>query len=405
MPTFIYSARKQSGEEYKGEVSAADRFMVYSKIRKEGGTVVSVEEKRHGIPLSMEALNNLFGSVSMAEKIILTRNLAAMIGAGLPLSRSLDVMERQTRNPKLKHILGEIGNDIKAGKNFHAALETFPKIFPPIFVSMVKAGEESGKMVDALKNLGDQMGRAYALNRRIKGAMTYPAIILIAMVIIGILMLVYVVPTLTQTFTELGAELPATTRGIIATSTFLVEHTVISLVLIAGFISLFVTLLRTQRGQRAFDFTLLRIPVISELVKQANSARTTRTLSSLLSSGVPVVTALSITKDVLQNSYFKEVLAAAEKSIERGEPVSKVFITHEKLYPVLVGEMMAVGEETGKLSEMLKDVAAFYEEEVEQKTKDLSTIIEPFLMIFIGSVVGFFALAMISPIYSISQSI
>lgn len=405
MPTFKYTARKQNGEEYRGEITASDRFMVYSKIRKEGGTIVSVAERREGISLSMEALNNLFGTVKMHEKIILSRNLAAMIGAGLPLSRALDVMERQTKNPKLKTIITAINNDIRAGKSFHASLAEFPKIFPQIFISMVKAGEESGKIVDALKNLGDQMDRSYQLNKRIKGAMMYPSIIMIAMVIIGILMLIYVVPTLTQTFEELGAELPATTRMIIITSNFLVNHTLTSLAVIIAVIVAIAAALRTKRGSRVFDFVLIHAPIISDLVKETNSARTARTLAALLSSGVEVVRALSITKDVVQNSYFKEVLSTAGKVIEKGGAISKVFIAEDKLYPVLVGEMIAVGEETGQLSVMLKDIAEFYESEIEQKTKNLSTIIEPILMIFIGSVVGFFALSMISPIYSISQSI
>jgi len=405
MATFTYKARGQSGEEYEGEVTASDRFMVYSKIRKEGGTVVFVKEKKAGIPLSMEGLNNLFGTVKTSEKIILTRNLAAMIGAGLPLSRALDVMERQTRNPKLKNILTTVNNSVRAGKNFHTALNEFPRVFPPLFVSMIKAGEESGKMVDALKSLGDQMSRSYQLNKRIKGAMTYPAIILIAMTVIGILMLIYVVPTLTKTFEELNAELPATTQAIISLSNFLANYTITSLFLIVAFITTCIIVIRTKQGHRTLDFVLIHLPVISDLVKQTNSARTTRTLASLLSAGVEVVTAITITRDVMQNSYYREVLSEAGASIEKGEPISKVFIAHNDLYPVIVGEMIAVGEETGQLSIMLKDVADFYELEVEQKTKDLSTIIEPFLMIFIGSVVGFFAISMISPIYSISQSI
>lgn len=405
MPRFKYKAIRENGKTYEGVMEATDRFVIYSQIRKEKGTAISVREVSTKLPMSMEAINNLFSTVSTSEKIIFTRNLSAMLDAGLSLSRALDVLERQTKNPKLKSTLNTIAEDIKKGQNLHTSMEQFPKIFSQLFISMVKAGEESGKMVDALKSISNQMKQAYTLNKRIKGALTYPVIIMFAMVIIGILMMIYVVPTLTKTFDELGADLPASTRAVIAVSNFIVNYTVIFLASLVSAISFIVYWFRTKQGSRVFDFIILHIPVIQELVKETNSARTTRTLSSLLSSGVEVVTAISITGEVIQNSYYKEVLKKAEKSIQKGEQISKAFIENEHLYPVLVGEMISVGEETGKLSIMLKDIADFYEEEVEQKTKNLSTIIEPFLMIFIGTVVGFFALAMITPIYSISESI
>lgn len=405
MPKYYYKAIKEGGKTYEGKVEAADRFAVYAKIRKDKATAVTVKEIRQSNPLSMESINNIFGSVKLNEKIIFTRNLSAMLNAGLPLTRALDVMERQTKNQKLKKTLIAITNDIREGKNFHDALNKFPKVFPPLFVSMVKAGEESGKLVDALTNLGSQMKRTYNLNKRIKGAMTYPIIIIIAMFVIGILMMIYVVPTLTATFSELGADLPNSTQAIISISNFLVENTVISFFLFVFFSGLLWMGFRTPQGKRLFHFTILHIPIISELVKETNSARTARTLSSLLSSGVEVVSAISITGEVVQNSYYKKVLKQAEKEVEKGEPLSKSFIAHTELYPVIVGEMISVGEETGQLSDMLKDIATFYEEEVESKTKNLSTIIEPFLMIFIGAIVGFFALSMISPIYSLSNSL
>lgn len=405
MAKFKYKAIRENGKTYEGVVEATDRFVVYSQIRKEKGTVISVKEASKRMPLSMEAINNLFSTVKASEKIVFTRNLAAMINAGLSLTRALNVLERQSKNAKLKKIINTILEDIKKGQNLHTAMERFPKVFSHLFTSMVKAGEESGKLVEALQNIGDQMKRSYALNRRIRGALTYPVIIIIAMFIIGILMMIYVVPTLTQTFEELGADLPKSTQAIISISNFLTNHTFTALLIFVIVATLITAWFRTAQGKRMFDFSILHIPIIEELVKETNSARTTRTLSSLLSSGVEVVTALAITGEVMQNSYYKEVLQKAEKSIQKGEPISKAFIENEKLYPVLVGEMISVGEETGKLSDMLKDIADFYEEEVEEKTKNLSTIIEPVLMIFIGAVVGFFALAMITPIYSISESI
>ena len=401
---FHYKATK-NGEEYENTVDMSDRFAVYKHIRKEGGTVISVGKEKEGLSGGMNFVSNIFGVVKVSDKIMFTKNLSVMIKAGLSLTRALSILERQSKNKKLKEVIKKLGTSLKGGSSFHDALAKFPKVFPQLFVSMVKAGEESGGLAQSLGIVGKQMERTHNLNKKIKGALIYPIIIVIAMVIIGVVMLIYVVPTLSQTFNELGIELPKSTQFIIALSDFLKNNTVTALIL-AILVSIVSTLgFRSKKGKRIFDYLILHIPVISGLVKETNSARTTRTLSSLLSSGVEVVSALSITGDVVQNSYYKEILKQSEKGIQKGLPLSKAFIESEKFYPILVGEMIAVGEETGKLSDMLLQTAEFYENEIEYKTKDMSTIIEPFLMIFIGIVVGFFAISMISPIYSISSGI
>lgn len=401
---FNYKATKD-GEEYENTINVPDRFSVYEYIRKEGGIVISVKEDRAWFLGGMDFISDIFGVVRVNDKIMFTRNLAVMLKAGLALSRALSILERQAKSKKFKEVIGKVGANIKEGSSFHDALGRFPKIFPPLFTSMVKAGEESGGLAEALGIIGKQMERAHSLKKKIKGALIYPSIIVIAMVIIGIVMLIYVVPTLSQTFKELGIELPRSTRFVIALSDFLKDNTFIALML-AIFIGAGATAgLRSKKGSRIFDYLILRIPIVSGLVKETNSARTARSLSSLLSSGVEVVKSLSITGDVIQNSYYKEILKQSEKDIQKGFPLSKSFTDNEKLYPLLMGEMLVVGEETGKLSDMLFQVAEFYENEIEQKTKDMSTIIEPFLMILIGAVVGFFAISMISPIYSISSGI
>lgn len=401
---FTYKATK-NGKEYENTVDMPDRFLVYKHIREEGGIVTSVKEGKLDFSKKIDVLNNIFGKVKISEKIMFTRNLGVMIKAGLSLSRALSILERQTRNKKFKEVIGKVGVSIKKGSSFHKALEKFPKVFPPLFVSMVKAGEESGGLAEALGVVGKQMEKAYTLKKKIKGALIYPTIIVFAMLVIGVVMLLYVVPTLTKTFSELGVELPKSTQFVIALSDFLTHNTITALVLIIILgIGAFMGF-KSKKGRRIFEYVILHIPVISNLVKETNSARTTRTLSSLLASGVEVVSSISITREVVQNSYYKEVLKRSEKDIQRGLPLSRAFIENEKLYPILVGEMIAVGEETGQLSDMLYQVAEFYEDEVDQKTKNMSTIIEPFLMILIGVVVGFFAISMISPIYSISAGI
>lgn len=401
---FKVKATNKDGETYEETFDLADKFAVYREIRERGDTVVDVKEVSKN-SFSFSKINLLFGSVSMDEKVMMTRNLSAMLEAGLTVARALDVIERQSKNPKLKSVVAGLIEDVKKGDPLSKALEKFDHIFSPLLISMVRAGEESGQLSESLKVVSKQMESSNNLSKKIKGAMMYPSIVLIAMVGIGILMLMYVVPTLSQTFEELGTELPPTTQIIITASEFLATNSILSLILIALVIAGFVYGLRTRTGKRIVDFVTLRIPVISGLIMEINSARTARTLSSLLSAGVDMILAISITKDVVQNEYYQKVLVEAEGSVTKGGALSEVFLKYPKLYPPLVPEMMAVGEETGRLSDMLKETADFYESSVDRQTKDLSTIIEPFLMIFIGAFVGFFALSMIAPIYSLSGSI
>jgi len=235
--------------------------------------------------------------------------------------------------------------------------------------------------------------------------MVYPGIILSLMVVIGILMLIFVVPRLTDTFKELNTELPASTKFVIALSDFFKNHYILALMGILAVFAGFKYFLRTKIGKKIFDTGALRVPVIGTIIKELNSARTARTLSSLLSSGVDLLPAIDITSEVLQNNFYKEVMSEAHFTVEKGQPLSSIFMKHEYLYPIFVGEMISVGEETGQLSKMLLGVGVFYENEVEQKTKDLSTIVEPMLMIVIGLGVGFFAISMISPMYSVMNNI
>ena len=233
----------------------------------------------------------------------------------------------------------------------------------------------------------------------------YPSIVLLIMVIIGVLMMIYVMPSITGTFKKLDVDLPATTEALIAMSDFMVAHTLLVLVGMVSTIVGFIYFLRTRLGKIIFHWLIIRLPVIGTMVKETNAARTARTLSALLTSGVDVIRALNITEEVVQNIYYKPIIREAAKNVEKGTPLSDVFIENNKMYPVFVGEMILVGEETGQIGDMLGQLAVFYETEVEQKTKDLSTIIEPLLMVIIGGTVGVFALAMIAPIYSIGDSL
>lgn len=382
------------------DVEAIDKFDVYKKIKAEGGTVVSVSEESH-TSFSLSKFMPNTGGVKMHDKVLFARNLGAMIEAGLSVSRALAVMERQTKNAKLKEVLQSVQTNISQGKTLSDSMKIWPKVFSQLFISMVHAGEESGTLANSLKIVALQMDKAYAMQRKIRGAMMYPSVILVAMIAIAILMLKYIVPSLMKTFTEMEIELPATTRFVLFISELVQNQgllLLLAVVVIGGGIFYFY---KTSTGIKLFHKAFLKIPIIGGIVKQVNTARTARTLSSLLNAGVDVVESVKITSEVIQNYYYRKVLVEATGAISKGELMSKVFNANEELYPVFIAEMMAVGEETGKISEMLLGVANFYEDEVDQKTKDMSTIIEPFLMIFIAIGVGFFAVAMISPMYSL----
>jgi len=408
MPKFTYSGEDKNGAPVSLTVEAADRFAVYDIARKSGHIVKNVRGEKKGFSfkmLSMEKINTFLSRVKTDELTVYTRNLSSMLTAGLPLSRALSVLERQNKNAKLLMITRGLRARINKGEQFYEALSAYPKVFSKLYVAMVKAGEESGKLAESLQILSTQLAQSSELKKKVKGAMIYPSIVIIVMIIIGILMMIYVMPTITATFRGIGIDLPLTTRILIGTSEFLNAHALVALGILVATVGGFIMALRSTFGKRVFHFLIIRVPVIGMIVKEVNAARTTRTLSSLLASGVDVVEALKITEEVVQNIYYKKVVAEAAVKVEKGDPLSATFVAYDTLYPPLVGEMALVGEETGEVSSMLVGIADFYEKEVAMKTKDLSTIIEPLLMVFIGGAVGFFALAMIVPIYSISDSI
>ena len=270
---------------------------------------------------------------------------------------------------------------------------------------MVKAGEEGGNLSESLKIVAAQLERMFYIKRKVRGALMYPAVIMILIGIVGALMFTIVVPKLTSAFTDIKMELPWSTQLIIFASTFLRDHYLIALL---GFLCAGVGLwffAQTSRGKQTFDFIFIKFPIIGPMVVEVNSSRTARTLSSLLTSGVNVLEAISITGEVVQNYYFKKVLDKAKETIQKGSPLSTCFAEKGNVFPPFFTEMVAAGEETGNLAAMLADVASYYENEVDQKTKDFSTIIEPLIMIFIGGAVGFFAYAMLTPMYSMMGSI
>lgn len=386
-------------------MEAEDKFVVSRELRSKGSIPIVIEEANKSSFDIMVILNNIFSKIKTGELIILIKNLSGMLRAGLSLSRALVVLEKQTKNTALLKVLSALEVEVNSGGTLSTGLAKFPKVFSKLFVSMTRAGEESGNLAGALSEIGMNLEKSNSLTKKVKGAMIYPGVIMSAMIVVGILMFAFVVPTLASTFKELNVELPTSTKFIIFLGNFFSNHLLITFViLIASAIGL-VFLFKAEFMKKYIDFVVIRIPLIGTLAKEINTARTARTMSSLLISGVSITRAIEITEDVVQNVYYKRVLMQARESVEKGSPFSNTFEQNLNLYPVMMAEMIQVGEETGKLSDMLLQVADFYEEEVESKTKNLSTIIEPFLMVVIGGGVGFFAVSMITPLYSVLDNV
>ncbi|MGB8815857.1 MAG: type II secretion system F family protein [Minisyncoccia bacterium] len=403
---FKYKAVKKDGVIYEGVRESTDKFSLNRVLKEEGETLITATGAESSFfSTKFKKIFGIFSTVPTLQRIIFAKNLGAMIGAGLSVSKSLSVLEKQIDNNKFKNIISSINSNIKKGQSLSESFRLYPDVFSDIFIAMTKAGEESGNLSSSLKNISTQMESSYKLKSKIRGAMMYPSVILIIMLIVGTLMMIFVVPGITATFNDLNTDLPTATKILISMSNLFKYHFVLLFsVFLAIVVGVYLFSL-SKIGKRFIDAFVLKIPVISLIIKEINSARTTRTLSSLLSAGVPFAEAITITRDVIQNSYFRDILSEAKMRVEKGENISVTFLENTKLYPVFVGEMLNVGEETGKLPEMLLEVAVYYEDSVDQKTKDMSTIIEPILMIIIGSAVGFFAISMITPIYSVMDKV
>lgn len=407
---FKFKAKNIEGKELVAEREAVDRFTLARELRSEGWVLLIAEDISKAQKTWWGKLNKVsFGSfssrISLKEKIQFVNNLGAMIGAGLPLSRALAAIARQTKKKNFKAMLENIGARIGRGDSLSQALTEYPEAFPEIFIAMIGVAEESGKLPETLKTLGEQLSKSYDLRRKVKGAMIYPAVIVTAIIAVGVLMLIFLIPTLAATFLEMKVELPLSTRVVIGISNFLAAHYLLCfLILILVGLGAW-RFGRSSLGSRLIDQLTLKLPAVGSLAQKYNSATIMRTLASLVSAGVSLVESLAITKKVAGNVLYQEAIAGAVEQVQKGVTLSAIFNEHDKLFPIFVGEMAMVGEETGKLPEMLLRGAVFYEEEVDQATKNLSTIIEPVLMIFIGIAVGFFAVSMLSPMYSLSNAI
>lgn len=405
MPIFNYKAKTLSGEIISGSQEAKNEKELAKILLEKKFVLTSLKGKEEKKRRKLGKISfNLRRGVSLLDKMMFTRHLGVMVGAGFPFDKSLSVLSNQTKNQRFKKIILEMREDISRGESFSNALKKHPKVFDRLYWSMVKVGEETGNLKDVLEILAEQMRKDHELISRVKGAMMYPAVIFIVMILIGTLMMIVIIPKFSQMFEELNVELPLTTQIIMGMGNFMARYWYTIPIIIFILIFLFRRASKTEKGKRFLDWCSIKLPIIGSLNIKINTARTSRILTSLLKSGVPIVTTLEILSDTLSNSYYKEAIFAALKDIQKGKTLHESLASYEAIYSFLLMQMIEVGEETGKLDTILESLAEFYEGEVDNTTKNLSSIIEPILMVIMGAAVGFFALSIFQPIYSMMGS-
>jgi type II secretory pathway component PulF len=410
LPLFYYTAVTQAGERKSGALEAPDTSELAKALRQEGFILTSAKPAQTPKSFSSSlgkilGAFNIFGGVPLVEKMLFARHLSVMVKAGFSLNKALQVLILQTKKKRFVKVLTELEEDVRKGTAFGDALAKYPDVFSDLFVNMVKVGEASGNLEGDLKLLAIQMKKDHDLRSKVKSAMMYPAVILVAMLAIGGAMMIFVVPKLMSVFEDLNAELPLATRIVINVSKFLSTQWWLALLVLVALIVGVRAVLRTKEGLRMLDKLILHAPIFGNISKKINSARLARTLSSLIESGVSIVRALEISAGTLTNGLFSESLMNASREVQKGQPLSQSLAAYPNLYLPIVTQMIQVGEETGTLGDITKRLAEFYEEEVTNVTKGLSTIIEPILMVIIGAAVGFFAISMIQPMYSMMNSI
>ncbi|MBI5675225.1 MAG: type II secretion system F family protein [Nitrospirae bacterium] len=393
---FQWAGRNTRGEVLKGEFTANTRDEVLAHLRKERITPTVVREK----PKS--GFNFPFGGgVKDKDLVIFSKQFSTMIDAGLPLVQALDILSQQTENKNLAKAAGEIKIDVEGGSTYADALKKHPKIFSELYTNMVAAGESGGTLDIILARLADYIEKAMKLKKKVVGAMIYPTVIIaVAVIVIGVI-LVFVIPTFAKMFSAYGGILPLPTRIIIAMSGFLSGiGGIIVLGAIVGFIVFIIQTRKTYKGRRITDSIALKTPVVGILVRKVAIAKFTRTLGTLISSGVPILDGLAITAKTAGNLIIEEAVLEVRKGVSEGKTIAEP-LSASKVFPPMVTQMIAVGETTGAVDNMLNKIADFYDDEVDNATNNLTAMMEPLLMIFLGVTIGFIVIAMYMPIFKL----
>ncbi|MDD4560913.1 MAG: type II secretion system F family protein, partial [Candidatus Dojkabacteria bacterium] len=374
MAKFKYSARDQQGKVVDGNLEAKNIASATDALHDQGLIVVSLKEAGG---IDFEKLSEInVGGIPMKEKVIFMRQMATMVGAGLPLTRSLEIMIQQASNPKFKKILQNVLASIQSGKTLADSFRVEEDVFDQVTINLIEAGEESGNLENILEKIAVELEEKNALTRKIKSAMIYPAIILIVIVAVIVLMMLVLVPSMADMYKDFGSELPFATRFLMSMSDFFINYWWVILSVILVLVVGFKYYKDTPKGKRNIDKLLLKVPSLGTILSKIQLSQFTRILSLLLGSGVPIIKAIDLTASSLGNLMFRETLEEAKNEVEKGGPLA-IPIARSEYYPLLVSSMIAVGEETGEIDSVLAKVAEYYKEEVDTATSNLSSLLEP----------------------------
>lgn len=393
---FTYKAKNRAGTESSGKLTASSEKQASEMLSKQDLFVISLKNSGGFFGGGMTFKKK----VSLKDKIIFTKQLAIMIKGGLPLVEALDALREQTENQEFIKAISMIIDDVRGGQSLSKSLAKHPKLFSDLYVAVTYSGERSGKLDDVLDRLAEQLQKDYDLITSVKGAMTYPIVIVSALVGVMILMLVFVVPKMKSIFDDMGVKLPLATRVLLNMSGFLVKDWYI--VLGVGAVLFFGIRFwaRTPKGGMTIDKMKIRVPIFGSLVNKIYLARFTRTTATLIASGLPMLEIIETDKIVIGNKYFRPIFDQISKDVEGGVPLSLAMKKH-KVFPVMIAQMVSVGEKSGKIDEILLKLADFYDKEVEAMTSNMAALIEPILIVVIGAGVGAAIVAVIMPIYSL----
>ncbi len=363
------------------------------------------ERESKGLVEQVNAFLLKLSRVPLKEKLFFLQHLSIMLKAGISLSQSLRTLSLQSTNKYFQFVLNDMATKVDSGMSFTDTLRLHEKVFGELFVNMVEAGEMSGKLEQVLGQLYTQTKKSYELKSKVKGALTYPAVILFAMGGIGTFMMIFVVPRITTMLKEFNTELPLPTKILITVSDAVANHVILSAAVAVLTIGLIAKILKTNRGKFIFQTILLKLPVIAPIVKKINIAQFARTISSLMKTDIMIIKTFQITGNVLGNLHYRQALYAMAEKIKKGGKIADVVASYPTLFPPLVTQMVMVGEETGELDNILEELAGFYENEVDQIMSNLPAIIEPLLILVLGCGIGGIAVSIIMPMYSLTDSI
>lgn len=399
MNRFNYKAKDKESRPITGEVEAANVLEAARLVKSKGFYVISISPK---IDSPFTLIRRLRERITTRDIATFTRQLSTMINAGLPITEALLILRSQSKG-SMQKVVAQLLADIEAGESFSNSLARHSKIFSQTYISLVKSGEVGGVMDTVLLRLADNMEKQEEFAGKVKGALIYPAIIVIGMVIVGLVMMIFVIPRLTSLYSEFNATLPLPTRILIGISAFVTNYWFI--ILILGIIGTYVFKLyrATKEGRRKIDELSFKVPVFGDLRRQVILTELTRTLSLMVGAGVPILEALNITAGVVNNTLVSDSLKDVAKQVEKGFPIAFAFGRHPEAFPFILSQMISVGEETGKMDDVLTKISHIFEVESDEKVKGLTAAIEPIVMIILGLGVGFLVIAVILPIYNLTS--